>query len=188
MFQSFIMAFIIVCLNYLLRLVVKFLASINKPHSYTIQQSRFCSYYTFLFILNASLTIYIVHGAAIKGNNQLLLYDIHIVMLTTSLTGPLYKLLHPGTILKALWKRYIVNMLPEKNPYTQTYVNRLFEGPEATNADNYQYMYRMLFISVWFASIAPLGVLITLIMMVIDYWITKYLLLRVNSQSKILSI
>ncbi len=49
-------------------------------------------------------------------------------------------------------------------------------------------MYRMLFISVWFASIAPLGVLITLIMMVVDYWITKYLLLRVNSQSKILSI
>lgn len=49
-------------------------------------------------------------------------------------------------------------------------------------------MYRMLFINVWFASIAPLGLLFTLVIMISDYWITKYMLLRVNSQSKILSI
>lgn len=36
-YEAFVMSFIIVCLNYLLRLVVKFLASINKPHSHTQQ-------------------------------------------------------------------------------------------------------------------------------------------------------
>ena len=36
-FEASILSLIIVCLNYLLRLVVKFLASINKPHSYTQQ-------------------------------------------------------------------------------------------------------------------------------------------------------
>jgi hypothetical protein len=36
-YEAFVMSFIIVCLNYLLRLIVKFLASINKPHSYTQQ-------------------------------------------------------------------------------------------------------------------------------------------------------
>lgn len=46
----------------------------------------------------------------------------------------------------------------------------------------------MLFINVWFASIAPLGLLFTLLIMIADYWITKYMLLRINSQSKILSI
>jgi hypothetical protein len=46
----------------------------------------------------------------------------------------------------------------------------------------------MLFINVWFASIAPLGLLFTLLIMIGDYWITKYMLLRINSQSKILSI
>lgn len=49
-------------------------------------------------------------------------------------------------------------------------------------------MYRMLFINVWFANIAPLGVLFSLVIMVADYWITKFLLLRVDSQSKVLSI
>lgn len=46
----------------------------------------------------------------------------------------------------------------------------------------------MLFINVWFASIAPLGLFFTVGIMVGDYWLTKYLLLRVNSQSRILSI
>jgi hypothetical protein len=32
------------------------------------------------------------------------------------------------------------------------------------------------------------GVLFTLLIMIADYWITKYILLRINSQSKILSI
>lgn len=36
-YEAFVLSLIIVCLNYLLRLVVKFLASINKPHSYTQQ-------------------------------------------------------------------------------------------------------------------------------------------------------
>jgi len=128
MYEAFVMSVIIVCLNYLLRLIVKFLASINKPHSYTQQESRFCNYYTFLFILNACLTIYIVHGAAIKGNNQLLLYDIHLVMLTTALSGPLYKILNPRMIVRAAWRYYVSHIPSDKNPYTQQYVNQLFEG------------------------------------------------------------
>lgn len=46
----------------------------------------------------------------------------------------------------------------------------------------------MLFINVWFASIAPLGLFFTLCIMIGDYWITKYFLVKINSQSRILSI
>ena len=109
-------------------------------------------------------------------------------MFTSALSGPLYKVLNPRAILRALWRYYVSRQPEDKNPYTQNYFNQLFEGDEATNADNYQYIYRMLFINVWFASIAPLGLVFTLVIMLADYWITKYLLLRMNSQSKILSI
>lgn len=182
------MSLLIVCLNYLLRLVVKYLAYINKPHSYTQEQSRFCDYYTFLYIINACLTIYVVHGAAIKGNNQLLLYDIHLVMLTTAISAPLYKMLNPKRILRSLWRYYVSQIKPQTNPYTQLYLNSIFQKQQPSMADNYQYIYRMLFINVWFASIAPLGMLISLVIMIGDYWLTKYLLLAMNSQSKILSL
>jgi hypothetical protein len=69
----------------------------------------------------------------------------------------------------------------------QIYVNEMFESEPVTNADNFQYMYRMIFVNAWFANIAPLGVFFSIVIMICDYWLSKFLLLRVNSQTKILS-
>jgi hypothetical protein len=57
-------------------------------------------------------------------------------------------------------------------------VNEAWEGSEIQIADNYQYIFRMLVITTWFAHSAPLGVVLSLIGMFADYWIGKYLLLR----------
>lgn len=54
----------------------------------------------------------------------------------------------------------------------------MWEGPAISNADNYQYLYRVLIITAWFAHSAPLGVLVSFIGLVLDYWINKYMLLR----------
>jgi hypothetical protein len=58
------------------------------------------------------------------------------------------------------------------------YVNKLWEGHEISNGDNYQYAARILFITVWFAHAAPLGVIFSLVGLFCDYWIGKALLLR----------
>ena len=58
-------------------------------------------------------------------------------------------------------------------------MNKLWEGYEISNADNYQYIYRILIITTWYAHSAPLGVVFSLIGLCLDYWIGKYLLLRV---------
>lgn len=80
---------------------------------------------------------------------------------------------------KIIWKKYIRSLSPEKNPYTQMYVHKYFEGHEISNGDNYQYIARILIVPVWFAHAAPLGVLFCLIGMLADYWIGKIMLLRV---------
>ena len=58
-------------------------------------------------------------------------------------------------------------------------MNKLWEGHQIQNADNYQYITRVLFITTWFASVAPLGVFISLIGIILDYWISKILLSKV---------
>ena len=58
-------------------------------------------------------------------------------------------------------------------------MNKLWEGYEISNADNYQYIYRILIITTWYAHSAPLGVILSLIGLSFDYWIGRYLLLRV---------
>jgi hypothetical protein len=45
-------------------------------------------------------------------------------------------------------------------------------------ADNYQYIFRTVVITTWFAHSAPLGVVFSLVGLFLDYWIGKYLLLR----------
>jgi hypothetical protein len=75
-------------------------------------------------------------------------------------------------------RKYIERMPINKNPYTQSYVNQVWEGYEIQIADNYQYIFRMLVITTWFAHSAPLGVVLSLVGMFADYWIGKLLLLR----------
>ncbi len=46
--------------------------------------------------------------------------------------------------------------------------------------DNYQYISRMLFITVWFAYAAPLGVVFSLVAIFLNYWVDKSFLVYVN--------
>jgi hypothetical protein len=80
---------------------------------------------------------------------------------------------------RILLKSYVKSIKKQTNPYTQMYVNKLFEGHEVSNGDNYQYLARILFVTVWYAHAAPLGVVFSLVGLASDYWIAKAMLLRV---------
>lgn len=83
---------------------------------------------------------------------------------------------------RVLKRRYIKNIAKDKNPYTQSYCNQAWEGYQIQIADNYQYIFRVLVITVWFAHSAPLGVVFSITGLFLDYWVGKYLLLRVNKR------
>lgn len=99
-------------------------------------------------------------------------------MLANAFSEPLFKLFDPMMWARIIWKRYLRSLKDENNPYTQMYVHKLWEGHEISNGDNYQYVARILFITVWFAHAAPLGVTFSLVGLFSDYWIGKTLLLR----------
>lgn len=81
-----------------------------------------------------------------------------------------------------------MNLKKDHNPYTQSYINKLWEGYTISNADNYAYATRILFITTWFAHIAPLGVIFSLVGLLMDYWVGKFLLLRVYRKPETISI
>lgn len=99
-------------------------------------------------------------------------------MIANAFSEPLFKLLDPIMWYKIVRKRYIKSLTPDKNPYTQMYVHQYFEGHEISNGDNYQYLARILIVTVWFAYPAPLGVVFSLLGLTADYWIGKIMLLR----------
>lgn len=99
-------------------------------------------------------------------------------MLANAFSEPLYKIFDPEMWYRVGRRKYIASLKPEKNPYTQSYANMAWEGYEIQVADNYQYIFRILVITTWFAHSAPLGVVFSLTGLFLDYWIGKYLLLR----------
>jgi hypothetical protein len=177
--------------NLLLRFIIKSFISIKRHYSYSRYQSSFCFYYSIMYIFNTCFMIYVIHmrhrpSVDPEPGNELptiqrdhiLLYDIHILMLINSLSDPIYKLIDPFMWFGILRRRYIASLPPELNPYPQAYVNELWEGHNISNVDNYQYIFRVLVVTIWFAHAAPLGVLISLLAYLGDYWLTKYLLVR----------
>jgi len=73
---------------------------------------------------------------------------------------------------------YIIRLVPEENPYTQDYLNRLMEGGNFGLGEDYYFMYRSLLVPVYFAHIVPLSFLIYGVALILEYWIEKYMLLR----------
>jgi hypothetical protein len=75
----------------------------------------------------------------------------------------------------------------QKCPYTQATANKIYERWTIDLADSYAYIARTLFLSTWYASVAPLGIVFSLAGLFSNYWIDKYLLLRVYSIPKAVS-
>ena len=63
---------------------------------------------------------------------------------------------------------------------TQFEVNNLFEGHNIDIAENYSFVIRLLYLSFWYASVAPIGMIFCFLGLLTNYWMDKYMLLRVN--------
>ncbi|KRX06454.1 hypothetical protein PPERSA_05067 [Pseudocohnilembus persalinus] len=75
--------------------------------------------------------------------------------------------------------RYIVGYPQKDCPYSQEEVNVSFEGPKLEFQEWVCSLIRIMVQTVWFGGIAPIQILISLLCILIGYWIDKYYLLRI---------
>lgn len=136
-------------------------------------------YYSIFYVINSCCLVYMVHGNTPHDTAQLLFADIHLIMIANAFSEPLFKLFDPVMWYRIIMRAYVRRLKPEDNPYTQEYVNKLWQGHQISNADNYQYITRVLFVTTWFASVAPVGVFLSLVGFALDFWISKILLVKV---------
>ncbi|CAD8076135.1 unnamed protein product [Paramecium primaurelia] len=69
----------------------------------------------------------------------------------------------------------------EKNTHlNQIEANKLFEGPQVQFYDQYSYLCKTTWLTLFFAPLIPISILFGLIGLILYYWIQKYLLLRRN--------
>lgn len=102
-----------------------------------------------------------------------------MILLTNAISTPLYKAFDPVYFLKVFAKKYIE--VSGKTNITQLECNQIFEGHYVDLAENFAYVTRTLYLSCWYGSVAPLGLVFSMVGLVFNYWLDKYLLLRMYS-------
>jgi hypothetical protein len=81
-------------------------------------------------------------------------------------------------LLAKLYHRRKILNAGKRSTYTQGEANKYFEGPEFALADKFTTAVTLLFVSLFFAMLFPLGLPIAALLILVLYWQDKILLLR----------
>ncbi|CAD8126002.1 unnamed protein product [Paramecium sonneborni] len=102
--------------------------------------------------------------------------DILYVSGTNALLVPLSVYFNVFYFIKKL-KQLRIEKYTDLN---QMEANQLFEGPQVSFYDQYSYLCKTTWLTLFFAPITPISILFGLIGLILYYWIQKYLLFRRN--------
>ena len=110
-----------------------------------------------------------------------MIQDIIFILFANAFITPITKIVNYGRINKWVYQKIILRYKKSEIPYTQHFINSKFENITLDIAESYAYIARTLFLSSWYASVAPLGVLCSLIGLFLIYRIDKYYLVKLYS-------
>ena len=172
---------ITIMINFLLRLTVFFFAYFEKPYSNSKFNQSYINIYILLAFFNSALMPYLVNTFIYSSNtSEQLIWDIHFILLCNAFSTPIFKCFDPILWLRKLMVTYI-RYKGKKCLMPQHNVNYWFENTSMDIAENYAYITRTLLLAVWYSSVAPLGLIYCMMGLAVNYWLDKFLLLRVNS-------
>jgi len=124
--------------NLCLRNTVFFFTKLQSFDHHTKQLNAYINKYIVLYFFNSAFMPYLVHGY-IDGDAidiELLIWDIHFVVLATSVSTPLAKLFDPMIFYKMFKRWHITSFTQGDCPYTQKEANFWFEGHPFEIADS----------------------------------------------------
>ena len=109
--------------------------------------------------------------------------DVTYILLSNAIIQPLAYYLSPMMCLKKIRMK----LAGRSKFLSQGDANDLFEGPQVDMAQRYANVMKTMLVTFFYAPIIPLGFLISIVAIVLEYWMDKYLLLRRHSRPNRLS-
>jgi hypothetical protein len=118
-----------------------------------------------------------------KGN---LADTIFWVLINNAIISPILYIINPVYQLKRYRRWRLIRNYKKYGSYmcSQAKANFLFEGPQINLATRNAHLIKTYMVMMLYAPMLPIGILIGAITLVIDYWATKYMLLRVHAWPK----
>jgi hypothetical protein len=103
-----------------------------------------------------------------------------------AIISPLVYIISPSHILKLFkrWRLVKENIKFGAVGLSQDEANKLFEGPQIDLANRNAHLVKTYMVTMFYAPMLPVGILISAVALGLDYWATKYMLLRVHARPK----
>ena len=176
---AFLITIIISIINLLFEYLMKFFTKMEKQKSmtnYYLSLSIKLSIFTFVNSALVPLVPNILNDNLKKHHNKNLITNIVLIFLVNSFVTPIVWIINISLIIKRiriyfLEKKKIPDAMHHK---TQKELNELYEYPDMDISVKYSYISKTLFITMFFIPIFPLGVLISLLGLIMAYFLEKF--------------
>ncbi|EGR32761.1 protein kinase domain protein, partial [Ichthyophthirius multifiliis] len=177
---------VIQILNFLLQKVLNFLSSFEQHYTKTKELSSLSQKLAIVQFINTALIALLIKVLQYQLNNPEkaksniyinggLIYNQQYVFLS-SLFFPFIQLADFGRLYKVL-KRKII----QKDNLTQAQLNELYEDSVHNIAYDYGGVIKTMYVTAFYAPLIPIGIIISIFNILINYFIQKYLLLTHRS-------
>ncbi|CAD8147633.1 unnamed protein product [Paramecium octaurelia] len=178
-----IASFIISILNNIMGLLIKKFVSLELHSTQTEFNISFANKLGIAQFLNTAIVPLLVN-IALNDQDILtqtwkdggLISDVCLVLIMNAIFPWLFNLLDPYYFYRQYQIRKSQNQ-GQTCALTQREANLLFEGSPGDLSKKYATITKTLMLSFFYAQLIPLGVLISLSFIIIDYWVEKYLLI-----------
>jgi hypothetical protein len=176
---------IIVIINFMLGRAIRYFSSFEKHHTFTYYNTSVGIKLTAAQCINTALITIIVNmdwedDWFVSGG---LVVDMTFVLLSNAFVAPLLYVLSPMYIIKRIKQRKAIN-----NPLIlQGEANLLWEEPQVDMPQRYANSFKTLIVTLSYAPILPLGILISIVGIIVQYWVDKMLLIKRHSRPARLS-
>ena len=176
----------VILINFVLSRCIRLFSLYEKPHTSTQYNSSVALKLVLAMCINTALIAILVDydrddGWFTPGG---LVVQMTYIYISNAVVTPLFYILSPMYLLRVV-RRCRIRRAPGQ--FFQGDANAVFEGPPVDLAQRYANVLKTLIISFAYAPIVPIGLLIGLIALVIEYWVDKTLLLRRHARPQRIS-
>ena len=183
-FSSILISIIISGINFLIKRVFIKLSDYEKPWTRTDRFLSISTKLTILSFVNSAIVPYVSNRIRYGSNTyQNLVRTISISILIGSIISPLISITCYDLLLKKFFRWFYITRKykneTEKLPFTQRELNFYFENPIMEVGVQYSNLFKQILMTVFYLPLVPSGPIITLIGVILNYFIEKFKCLKV---------
>ena len=184
-FVSFIITIVISIMDEIFKNILEILTKMEKHITITNYYLSVSIKLTIFTFITSSILPLVSNYINNKGDYNLLVANMLILFLSNSFITPIMWTLN----FKYFLKKFLQFIIERKNNhyYTQIELNNLYELPNMNISYKYSYLAKSLLMSFLYIPIFPLGIIISLLGLILGYFLEKYNFIKMYKRPEMLN-